>query len=85
MTRRNLNLPISSAHGLTVEQMADFLHWVERHPFKEELTLQQTRWLVAECFDNCFDVPTPDAPSCARSTFETWLDVANVPTAGQEA
>ena len=87
MTRRNLNLPISAAHGLNATQLSDFAGWVAGHPFKGSLSPQQERWLIAESIDNCADVPTPDAPDCARATFEFWLaeGVESIPSAGVES
>mgnify|MGYP003117766095 CR=1 FL=1 len=77
MKSRNLNLPISNDHGLTAAQTAEFCAWVaahpDIHPDKGTLSHKQEAWAVAECIDNCFDVPTEEALACAMSTFSSVL------------
>ena len=73
MKSRNFNLPASNDHGLTTVQTAAFCAWVAVHPDKKTLSHRQEAWAVAECIDNCFDVPTEEAPDCAMSTFSSVL------------
>ena len=73
MKSRNLNLPASNDHGLTAAQTAEFCAWVATHPDKKTLSHKQEAWAVAECIDNCFDVPTEEALACAMSTFSSVL------------
>ena len=77
MTNRNLTLPTSARHGLSIRDTAAFAVWFdERVRAHSELLLQPqaTRWLFAECLDNASDSWTDNALDCAKATAMSYFE-----------
>ena len=77
MTNRNLTLPTSARHGLSIRDTAAFAVWFdERVRAHSEFLLQPqaTRWLFAECLDNAADQWTDNALDCAKATAMSYFE-----------
>ena len=78
MTSRNLSLPISDRHGLSVRDTATFAVWFDeqiRAHYPELLSQPQaTRWLFAECLDNTSESWTDKASGRAKATAKAYFN-----------